>query len=131
MSKIQQVSFSDNLWRTLDFQTYLKKSKDPSSAEQYYIRLANGQAGIVIGVNDKVTDFCIFTLLPSNVLYIDVVYCKSTFTGFDFYLDDIKILAKSYNCNKIRWSTFRTGYSRGVKKLAHYKCIGQTYELDV
>lgn len=106
--------FSDTLWRTLDIQTYLRKSKDTTPAEEYYTRLATNHLGILIG-NEYPTDFCIFHILfGSNLFWVNAMYTPSCpATGYEWYMKDTFFdFVRNFGCNKIGWLSRRKGHSR-------------------
>lgn len=135
-SKVRTFSltpFSDTLWRTLDIQTYLKKSKDTTPAEEYYIRLANNHCGLLIG-KEYPTDFCIFHVLNnSKMFWVNAMYTPSCpATGYEWYMQDTFFqFVRNFGCNRIGWMTHRKGHSKcNLSQMKNvYKPTSISYEM--
>jgi hypothetical protein len=94
-------------------------------------QIYSGNAAAMIGDNN---DSLVFytkkeDYTNENILWIWIAESKYA-NAIDHYLDDIKILAESFNCKKIQWSSKRTGYIRKLKTLtANIKLIEYQIEL--
>lgn len=64
-----------------------------------------------------------------NVFWIWIADSKYS-NAIEYYIDDIKELAKSFDCKKIQWSSKRSGYLKKLKKLtADIKLI--EYQIEI
>jgi len=134
------IPFSDTVWRTIDIGTYLRKSKDPTPAEEYYIRLANNHLGFLIG-NEYPTDFCFFHILyGSNTFWVNAMFTPSCHaTGYEDYMQPKFFeLVRNFSCKKIGWLSHRKGHSRrnipGMKlpyKVTSFSNDFHQYEMEI
>lgn len=121
--------FSDELWRSIPIQDYLKKSKDPTPAHEYYLQLLRGESTLLTG-EPHTHDFVIAKIYNDHdglTFFIQVAY--SEYGGFNKYVEAFKNLAISFRCNHLKWGSYRSGYLRLDKKSRLLKALDK-YEIE-
>lgn len=123
------VPFTDKRWRELKIHDYMKKSKDQTSIESYYMELASGQSTLIAGLND---DFAIVKVLPDGNLWISAAYA-TTGDPFIKYTQHFKELARRLNAEYIKWSSNRPAYRKGsgLTAIGDYEIESVIYSMKV
>ena len=126
------VPFTDDVWRTLNFNDYLKRSKDPIPAEKYYEMLVTGKAYLAISKKYP-GDFLIFSLTPpaNSEMY---VYAFRSKDG-NVYDESFKMFLVQMNIKTLRWSSYRKAWLNPKrlrsKNVEDYKVESATFVMHI